>query len=146
VWRYSCALGGRDRHHQDSSLERRGDTLRIDFYCGRRALLDYRWKNDAVNNLAGTMSIKDQDLREAVERSLAQGRENFRLLEETRQKLMDLEARTLIAGTPVSSGLRLINRVFDDRSAEEARRLAMALTTTRPRLCSSACAPLIAPA
>jgi alanyl-tRNA synthetase len=110
--------------------ERRGDTLRVEFLCGRRALLDYRWKNDAVNSLANTMSIKDQDLREAVERNLAQGRDNFRLLEETRQRLMELEARMLIAETPLTGGRRLVSLVFADRSAEEVRRLAMTLTAT----------------
>ena len=107
--------------------ERRGDTLRVDFHCGRRALLDYRWKNDVVNSLANTMSVKDQDLREAVERALAQARDNYHLLEDARKKLIELEARALIAETPVVDGRRLIVRVLDDRTGEEARRLAMTL-------------------
>jgi len=99
----------------------------VDFHCGRRALLDYRWKNDVVNSLANTMSVKDQDLREAVERALAQARDNYHLLEDARKKLIELEARALIAETPVVDGRRLIVRVLDDRTGEEARRLAMTL-------------------
>jgi alanyl-tRNA synthetase len=107
--------------------ERRGETVRIDFLCGRRALLDYRWKNDTVNSLAAAMSIKDADLGTAVERSLAQGRDTFRALEEARSRLMQLEARAMLAETPLLDGKRVIVRVFDDRTAEEARRLAMDL-------------------
>ena len=108
--------------------EKRGDTQRIDFFCGKRALLDYRWKNDSVNVLANGLSVKDQDLRDAVERSLAQARDSFRQLEETRQRLLGLESRVLISETPLTDGVRLIVRAFDDRSTEDVRRLATALT------------------
>lgn len=108
--------------------ERRGDTLRVDFFCGRRALLDYRWKNEAVIGLAAGMSVKDQEIRESVERSLAQGRENYRLLEDARQRLLELEARLMLTDTPIGAGRRLIVRSFADRTSEEARRLAMTLT------------------
>ncbi len=110
--------------------DKRSDALRVDFYCGQRALLDYRRKNDVVNALAAGLSVKDTDVRDAVERSLAQAKDNFKLLDDARQRLMELEARSLIADMPVSNGLRLIVRVFDDRTGEEARRLAMALTAT----------------
>lgn len=110
--------------------EKRGDSQRIDFFCGKRALLDYRWKNDTVNALANGLSVKDQDTRDAVERSLAQARDGFKLLEETRQRLLELESRVLIAETPLQDGVRLIVRAFADRSSEDVRRLAMTLTTT----------------
>lgn len=110
--------------------ERRGETLRIDFHCGRRALLDYRWKNDTVNALAASLSVKDEDVPESVERTVTQAREGFRQLEDARKRLMELEARLWLAETPVSGGMRLITRIFTDRTAEEARRLALALTAS----------------
>lgn len=109
--------------------ERRGETLRVDFLCGQRALLDYRWKNEAVLALANSLSIKDRDLLEGVQRTLAQGRENFRQLEDARQRLLALEARALLAETPERNGYRLVGLVLAGYSGEEARRLAMELTT-----------------
>jgi alanyl-tRNA synthetase len=107
--------------------EKRGNTLRVDFHCGKRALLDYRWKNDAVNALANGLSVKDADVQAAVERSLAQARDSFKALEEARQKLIEYESRLLLAETPPANGVRLIVRLLDDRSSEEARRLALTL-------------------
>jgi alanyl-tRNA synthetase len=109
--------------------EKRGDAYRIDFFCGQRALLDYRWKNEVVLGLAAGLSVKDQDVRQSVERILAQARDNAKTLEDARQRLLELEARAIIAETPISNGMRLIARLLDDRSGEEARRLAMALVS-----------------
>jgi alanyl-tRNA synthetase len=110
--------------------EKRGDTQRIDFHCGKRALLDYRWKNDAVNALANGLSVKDSDVQAAVERSLAQGRDNFKALEEAQKTLLEYESRLLLAETPVADGMRLIVRTLDGRSSEEGRRLAMILSAS----------------
>ena len=107
--------------------ERRGDTMRVDFHCGSRALLDYRWKNDIVNNLALSLSVKDQELQQAVERALTQSRDNHHALEDAQKRLLELEARAMIAETPLSNGLRLIVRSLDDRTGEETRRLAITL-------------------
>ncbi len=109
--------------------ERRGDSVRVEFHCGRRALADYRWKNEAVNRLAAALSVRDREMVEAVERSLAQGREHFRLLEEAQSLAVELEARALAAETPSECGMRVVVRAFRDRGGEDVRRLAMALAT-----------------
>lgn len=111
--------------------EKRGDTQRVDFFCGRRALLDYRWKNDTVNALAASLSVKDRELCATVERRLTAERDTSRALEDARRRLLELEARTMIAESSADAlGRRLIVRVFDDRGNEDARRLAMALSET----------------
>jgi alanyl-tRNA synthetase len=108
--------------------ERRGDTVRVDFYCGRRALADYRWKNAAVNELAASLSIKDDELAATVPRLLAEAAESRRQLTLARERLLDYEAAELAAGAePVAAG-RVVRQVFDGRNVEEVRHLAQRLT------------------
>lgn len=105
--------------------ERRGQTVRVDFACGRRALLDYRWKNAAVNRLAAGLSIKDRELAETVERLAAEAGETRRQLNYAREKLLDAEAAELRLSSP-ASGVVLCS--WSDRPAEEVRRLAQRLS------------------
>lgn len=102
--------------------ERRGATIRVDFLCGQRALADYRWKNATVNRLAAGLSTKDRDLAETVERLAAESTESRRQLSLAREKLLDFEAAELAGGAAGSPGM--VVRAWNDRSAEEVRRLA----------------------
>jgi len=113
--------------------ERRGDTVRLDFYCGRRALADYRWKNTAVNELAASLSIKDDELAVTVTRLLAEAAESRRQLHLARERLLDYEAAELTAGAePIAVG-RVVRQVFEGRNVEEVRHLAQRLAA-RPGL------------
>jgi len=108
--------------------ERRGDTVRVDFYCGRRALADYRWKNAAVNELAASLSIKDDELASTVTRLLAEAAESRRQLNFARERLLDYEAAELAASAePIAAG-RVVRQVFEGRNVEEVRHLAQRLT------------------
>jgi len=108
--------------------ERRGDTVRVDFYCGRRALADYRWKNAAVNELASSLSIKDDELAATVPRLLAEAAEARRQLNFARERLLDYEAADLAAAAEPIAGGRVVRQVFDGRNVEEVRHLAQRLT------------------
>jgi alanyl-tRNA synthetase len=108
--------------------ERRGTVTRVDFYCGRRALLDYRWKNAAITTLAGSLNLKDRDVVEGIQRALAAGREAMKALEEAREKLLDVEARHLLASAAEGRSGRLVVCLFEGRPVDELRRLALRLT------------------
>jgi len=106
--------------------ERRGNTIRLDFLCGRRALADYRWKNAAVNRLAAGLSIKDRELVETVERLLAEAGETRRQLGLAKERLLDYEAAELLAATPGPP--HVVRQSWRDRPVEEVRRLAQRVT------------------
>lgn len=113
--------------------ERRGDTVRLDFYCGRRALADYRWKNAAVNELAASLSIKDDELAITVPRLLTEAAESRRQLHFAQERLLDYEAAELAASAePIAAG-RVVRQVFEGRNVEEVRHLAQRLAA-RPGL------------
>jgi len=109
--------------------ERRGPETRVEFVAGRRARLDYRWKNEAVVRLANALSIKDVELADTVLRLVEEGRERQRELHALRNRLLDHEADALWRAAelqPLAGGLtaRLVVASFDGRTFEELRYLA----------------------
>lgn len=107
--------------------ERRGRESRVEFLCGWRALLDYRWKNEIINRLALDFSVKDREVSEAVQRLMAEDKANRRELNRLKEELLDHQAHTLLEGAEERGGLRLVRHLFDDRDVEEVRRLALRL-------------------
>lgn len=81
----------------------RGNT-RIEFLCGNRALEDYTWKNQAVREIAKTMSAQDRDVVEKIKHLKKEKkklkRENRKLREEVYQYRGEsfLDSRTSYQG------------------------------------------------
>jgi alanyl-tRNA synthetase len=73
---------------------------RVEFYCGWRALRDYRWKNALTLELAGQLTVKDVEVLGAINRLAGQLRDRDRALADVQDRLMDLEARQRLAQTP----------------------------------------------
>jgi alanyl-tRNA synthetase len=73
---------------------------RVEFYCGWRALRDYRWKNALTLELASQLTVKDVEVPGAVSRLAGQLRDRDRVLADVQDRLVDLEARQRLAQTP----------------------------------------------
>ncbi len=73
---------------------------RVEFFCGWRALRDYRWKNALTLELASQLTVKDAEVLGAVSRLAGQLRDRDRLLADVQDRLIDLEARQRLAQTP----------------------------------------------
>jgi alanyl-tRNA synthetase len=73
---------------------------RVEFYCGWRALRDYRWKNALTLELASQLTVKDAEVLGAVGRLAGQLRDRDRVLADVQDRLIDLEARQRLAQTP----------------------------------------------
>jgi alanyl-tRNA synthetase len=110
--------------------ERRGETTRVEFLCGWRALGDYAARLETTRFLAERLSVADAELREAVVRSLDELEQTRDALSRASDGLLDAEAERLLANaTPVltDSSVRLVRAVFSDRSPDELKRLALRL-------------------
>lgn len=97
--------------------------LRFEFLCGGRALRDHRAKDRAVRKLAGTFSCAPAGVAAQVEKLAAEHKalkKRARLLGE---RLAAFEAEE-VARTAAG---RVVARVLDDRTPEEARALALAV-------------------
>jgi alanyl-tRNA synthetase len=117
--------------------ERRGDTTRIEFLCGWRALVDYGARLETTRLLADRLSVADAGLREAVARALDELEETKDALSRARDSLLDAEAERMLLGAssaPSDPTIRLVRSVFLERSADELKRLALKLIARPPTI------------
>ncbi len=108
--------------------ERRSGNVRVEFLCGRRALLDYRMKNQAVVGLATALSVRDREVPEVVDRLLREGGELRHQMGQMRNRLLDYRAGELAQrGEPVGSAL-VVAAQLDDATPDDLKHLALRIT------------------
>ncbi|MDR7421845.1 MAG: alanyl-tRNA editing protein [Armatimonadota bacterium] len=106
--------------------ERYKGGVRVEFVCGSRALRDSRRLRERLRALTARLGAAADDLPAAVERLAERARELERELGVARRALHEHEAAALLAratGPP-----RVVAAAFADRSIEDLRGLARALT------------------
>ena len=104
--------------------EKRGVKIRLDFICGKRSLKDYYWKNELIKNISNKLTIRDTELREAVERMLEERKETRKKLREIKEKLQEHEVKKLIDETSTRDNrIKIINKVFEEKSFQEVKEL-----------------------
>lgn len=116
------------------SWERAKGLTRIHFMAGIRALADYRKANKTAREVASLFSAGREDSPLLVARLVEESRKLRRRIGELEQVACRVEAEELIAqasnsGSQSAGSARIISRVFDDRSAESLKLLALALIT-----------------
>lgn len=105
--------------------EKRGENIRLEFICGRRVWEDYSWKHELVKNISNRLTIKDSKLGEVIERMLEEKKEIGKELKDFKDKLQDYEALDLLHEGAIKKGnIKVVKKVFEDKSVDEARRLA----------------------
>jgi len=104
-------------------LERIRGRLRFTFVCGGRALADYRRKDREIRRIAGAFSSADQDVPGQVERLSAEYKTLKKRARRLEERLAAFEAREVIGAAPG----RIIAGVFTDKTADEARFLALSI-------------------
>ena len=127
-------------------LDRQSDALRIEFKCGQRALMDFRGKNQMLNQVASTLSVGYSELDHAVGRMQTESKDLRKKLVEAESRLMVYETAELDAQAQERGGLRLITAVWAERDAAHLRALAKRLTTrpgTVALLGSAGCQPML---
>lgn len=108
--------------------ERRGDVVRVEFVCGGRAARDLRWKNAALGRMAGALSVGADEVEPALAR-LREAEERARKrLADAAEQLVGYEAQDLIAHAELVGIVRVVRRAYADRSLEEVRALAKAIS------------------
>ncbi|HEX2695560.1 MAG TPA: alanyl-tRNA editing protein, partial [Acidobacteriota bacterium] len=95
--------------------------LRFDFVCGGRALRDYQEKNRTVRHAAAAFSVSDRDVPAAIDKAQAEVKALKKRARRLEERVAAFEAGQLVRE---ASG-KVIQAVFEDRSPEEARFLAL---------------------
>jgi alanyl-tRNA synthetase len=114
------------------SWERAKGLARIHFMAGIRALADYRKANQTAREVAALFSAGREDSPALVTRLVEESKRLRRRISELEQIACRVEAEELFAQANNSKPggadtIRVIAKVFDDRSAESLKHLALAL-------------------
>ena len=109
--------------------ERRGDTTRLEFRCGKRAMADYRAKNEVINRLVGELTVGYWDIHEAVKRLQTNTKALQSELKLAKEQLADAEAAHLVATAQPKGSLHIVARAFEGRDPNDVRLLAQKITT-----------------
>jgi len=118
------------------SWERAKGLTRIHFMAGVRAVADYRKANQTAREVAALFSAGREDTPALVARLVEENKKVRRRVGELEQVACRVEAEELIqqarinsprAGSTGDTGATVIATVFDDRSADSLKHLALAL-------------------
>lgn len=95
--------------------------IRVEFVCGNRALKDYRWKNNAVNNISTLLSQKDKDVEKGVQKL----KDRIQQLENTNKKLkkelLKYKSIELMSNTIKYKSVYIINKIFYDANLKDVK-------------------------
>ena len=113
--------------------ERRAETTRISFRCGRRALADYRELTHLAAALVDGFRLGRAEILPAVDRLREEAKSARKALAEVQAQLLEYEAQALLrdapAAAPATAPYRVIARAFADRDATPLKLMAKRLTS-----------------
>jgi len=101
---------------------------RVEFFCGGRALADYRWKNRMMLEVASSLTIKDRELKRAVQRLVGENHDLRLQVNKLKKEAIAARARKLVEGASRVGSAVLISEEPGDLDADECRLLARAIT------------------
>jgi alanyl-tRNA synthetase len=108
-------------------VERRHTETRIEFRCGRRALLDYRRKHQIISQTAADLSIGFWELDQAIGRLQAEAKAARKQLAEADTRLQQYEARELLDAIERRGDFGVIVHTWQNRDIAYLKRVASAL-------------------
>ncbi|MBM7841631.1 alanyl-tRNA editing protein [Herpetosiphon giganteus] len=103
--------------------EKRGDSLRIEFVCGGRALQDLRWKNAMLGRIAAGFSVAPNQAEQAVERLREQEQQLRKQFQQAEQQLLEFEAKALVEQAQTIGQLKVVAQIWQ-REPQSVRQLA----------------------
>ncbi len=89
----------------------KGNT-RVSFLCGRRALKDYRLKHKVIQGVSAVLSVKPEQLSEAIDKLREEGKGYRRELKHLKERLTGFIAQELIDGAVPYEGFKLVKKIF----------------------------------
>ena len=107
--------------------ERRRGQTRLTFLCGLRACRDYAEKHRLLVEAAGIFSNDLAAVPALVQRSLDQARELQRQVDALTEQLVAYEVNELLASAAAAGDLRVVQKVYADRSVDALKQTATLL-------------------
>jgi alanyl-tRNA synthetase len=119
------------------SFERAKKMTRVEFVCGRRALLEYRGANNTATRVARLFSADRESAVQSVERMIHDNKALQRRIRELLQATLVGEAAELLsraesAGEVGAAEYKIVRAIFEGRDTEELRLLAWKIIERAP--------------
>lgn len=108
--------------------EKYKDYYRVEFVCGMRALNDYRWKNNYINELSLMLSSKDTDLLCNAKKSFEELMLQSKQIKQLKDTNLNYEAESLYREAEEYKGIKIIKKLFADRDFKEVIALSNKIT------------------
>lgn len=112
--------------------EKKRNNIRVEFLCGQRALLDYRWKNEQINQISNLMSMKDEEVLEGFQRLTQEMKDLRREMGFMQNRLQGYEAQELFEASPEIKGIRIVSKIFTGRDLGAVKKLSGAVVEKGP--------------
>ena len=103
--------------------------IRVEFVCGYRALRDYCWKSEYIQDISHLLSSKDKDVKAKVEKLYLQKEKLEKENRELREKIYRYEASNLINTAKVENQISFIIHKFTDRDIKEIQSIARIISS-----------------
>ncbi len=107
--------------------ERLREGVRVEFLCGQRALKDYQWKNDQINQLATLFSVKDNEVQAATERLMEDNKALYKAHQQQKRTLLEYVARELYHHAEQHKNYFIVSKIFLKEDIKELQTLASIL-------------------
>ena len=114
------------------SYERAKKMTRVEFVCGRRALLDYRAANNTAVAVARQFSADRDAAPDLVAGAIKETKTLKKRIRELLELAMTAEATRMLKEAAPVGNFKLIRATFDDRELEEIRVLAAKIVEQEP--------------
>lgn len=101
--------------------------LRIEFTCGNRALRDYQIKNNTVNSLSSSLSVKLDEVLPSVQRihdELSVVKKENKYL---KSQLLSFEADDMLNNSYKINDAKIVKKIFSNRDFSEIKQLSTSL-------------------
>ena len=107
--------------------EKRGDTLRIEFRCGGRALQDYAEKHALLSRLSAELTTGYTAIPDVLAKLREENKTLRKELKQLRDALLRSEAQALWEAAEQHDGYRVVRCAFEGRDVGEVRQIAQHL-------------------
>jgi alanyl-tRNA synthetase len=104
--------------------ERQKKKVRVEFVCGFRVLKKLEQKNKVLMELTKFLNAPEKDMQQAVIRLIENSKSTQKELEQSLEKLLHYEAKSLAGMSKNVAGYKIISEVFQNRSIQELQKLA----------------------
>lgn len=115
--------------------ERQKKKVRVQFLCGNRVFEQFGQKHKILQELTRLLNAPEPELPAAVLKLLDSNKEGEKLLEQTRELLLEYEAKELHSQRePFLHTEELVARVFQNRSIQELQKLARMIVSENEQI------------